>query len=280
MVKSVQKNNEIREFLMSRREKIQPENVGLPRGTWRRVPGLRREEVATLAGVSIDYYVQIERGEASGVSDEVLAAVARALHLDSTEREHLFNLVRNEVAVRPAQRAVIRIPPALRQVLDSMVHAPAIMMSDALDIVAANNLGRALFRPLYKASESPNFARYVFLDDDAHRFYQDWDSIADDVAAMLRLALAQTPSGEIHALIQELQDESEAFVRRWKAHDVMDHHRGFKVMHDESVGELHLCYEILEVPGTPGVRLVAYTAHSAHPGTTESLERLLAETDQ
>lgn len=270
----MKKNVEIQEFLLSRREKIQPEEVGLPRGTRRRVPGLRREEVATLAGVSVDYYVQIERGEAAGVSDEVLAALARALRLETAEKEHLFNLVRNEVAARSVQPAIVRIPPALRQILDSMVLAPAIIMTAELDIVAFNALGKALFRPIFELQEKPNFARYVFLNEDSRRFYEDWDGVADDVAAMLRLALSQTPSKALQALIEELTEGSDAFNRRWEAHDVKNHHRGSKIMHDASVGELHLYYEILEMPGTPGVRLVGYTPNHDYPQTEQALKLL------
>ena len=186
---------EIREFLMSRRERLQPEDVGLPRGTRRRVPGLRREEVATLAGVSIDYYVQVERGQVRGVSDEVLAAIARALRLDDTERAHLFDLARGSSTPRPTRQAPVRVPVALQQLLDAIVHAPAVIQTGSLDIAAANDLGRALYRRVFDTQGQPNLARYVFFDDDAARFFDDWDAIADDVAAMLRVEVARAPGG-------------------------------------------------------------------------------------
>ena len=192
---------EIREFLMSRRERLQPEDVGLPRGTRRRVPGLRREEVATLAGVSIDYYVQVERGQVRGVSDEVLAAIARALRLDDTERAHLFDLARGSSTPRPTRQAPVRVPVALQQLLDAIVHAPAVIQTGSLDIAAANDLGRALYRRVFDTQGQPNLARYVFFDDDAARFFDDWDAIADDVAAMLRVEVARAPGGAAQQLV-------------------------------------------------------------------------------
>lgn len=266
---------EIRDFFMSRREKLQPEDVGLPRGTRRRVPGLRREEVATLAGVSIDYYVQVERGQVSGVSDEVLAAIARALQLNETERAHLSDLARGATATRRPKPAPTRVPLALQQLLDAITDAPAVIQSGTLDIVAANALGRALYRRVFETQDAPNLARYVYLDDDAVRFYDDWDAIADDVAAMLRLESARAPGRALDALVEELASSSDAFARRWNAHDVVDHRRGVKIVHDAEVGELRLRYEALEVSGMPGTRLFGYTPDPDHQATRDGL-RLLA----
>ena len=265
---------EIREFLMSRRERLQPEDVGLPRGTRRRVPGLRREEVATLAGVSIDYYVQVERGQVRGVSDEVLAAIARALQLDDTERAHLFDLARGSSTPRPTRQAPVRVPVALQQLLDAIVHAPAVIQTGSLDIVAANDLGRALYRRVFDTQGQPNLARYVFFDDDAARFFDDWDAIADDVAAMLRVEVARAPGGAAQQLVDELTEGSEAFARRWRAHDVADHRRGVKLVHDADVGPLHLRYEALEVTGMPGTRLFGYTPDPDRPATRDGLRLL------
>lgn len=267
--------NQVRDFLRSRRDKLQPEDVGLPRGTRQRVPGLRREEVATLAGVSLDYYVQVERGQVAGVSDEVLAAIARALRLNDTERAHLFDLARSTVRPKRARPAPVRVPTGLQQLLDAIVDVPAVIQTGTLDIVAANALGRALYRQVFDSQETPNLARYVYLDDDAERFFDDWDAIADDVAAMLRLDMARAPSGAAHQLIDELFEGSEAFARRWEAHDVVDHRRGVKVVHDVEVGELHLLYEALDVTAMPGTRLFGYTPDPDHPATRDGL-RLLA----
>ena len=266
---------EIRDFLMSRRERLQPEDVGLPRGTRRRVPGLRREEVATLAGVSIDYYVQVERGQMNGVSDEVLAAIARALQLDDTERAHLFDLARGSATVRRVRPAPMRVPTTLQQLLDAIVDVPAIIQTGTLDIAASNALGRALYRRVLETQDEPNLARYVYLDEDSARFFDDWDAIADDVAAMLRVESARAPGQAVDALIEELAGGSEAFERRWNAHDVVDHRRGVKIVHDSEVGELRLHYEALEVAGMPGTRLFGYTPEPDHPATRDGL-RLLA----
>lgn len=267
-------SSEIRDFLISRRDKLQPEDVGLPRGTRRRVPGLRREEVASLAGVSIDYYVQVERGQVKGVSDEVLGAIAHALQLDDTERAHLFALARGALSARRARATPVRVPSTLRQLLDAIVDAPAVLQTATLDIVAANALGRALYRHVFETQAHPNLARYVYLDDDAMRFFDDWDAIADDVAAMLRLASARAPGRAVDALVEELVRGSDSFQQRWNDHNVVDHRRGLKVVHDAHVGELRLRYEALEVVGMPGTRLFGYTPDPDHPATRDGLRLL------
>lgn len=264
-VEVVSANTELREFLISRRDKLQPEEVGLPRGTRRRVPGLRREEVASLAAISVDYYVQVERGLAKGVSDDVLTAIARALRLNNAERTYLFELAGERSSHRPApshhcaKPTPTRLLLGLEQLLDAMVDDPALVQNGSLDIVAANKLGRALYRPVFENRPRPNLARYVFLDEDSLRFFDDWDAIADDAVAMLRLEQARTPSRVIDALITELSQQSDAFDVRWSARDVADHRRGTKVVHDAEVGELWLRYEALEVAGSPGLRLLGYT---------------------
>lgn len=275
----MESSSEIRAFLMTRRERLQPEDVGLPRGVRRRVAGLRREEVATLAGVSVDYYVQVERGQVVGVSAEVLTAIAGALQLNAAERSHLFTLVRGvRRRRRPARPA--RMPVALQQLLDAIVGAPAVVQSGALDVLAANDLGRMLYRQAFaQASQQasggpPNLARFVYLGEEAPDFYDDWDAAADDVAAMLRAEVARAPQGEAETLVEELVTASEAFAQRWAAHDVMDHRRGVKVVGDPEVGEMHLRYEALEVAGMPGVRLFGYTPDPDHPETGERLRLL------
>ena len=163
---------------------------------------------------------------------------------------------------------------ALQQLLDAIVHAPAVIQTGSLDIVAANDLGRALYRRVFDTQKQPNLARYVFFDDDAERFFDDWDAIADDAAAMLRVEVARAPGGTAQQLVDELIEGSEAFARRWRAHDVADHRRGVKLVHDADVGPLHLRYEALEVTGMPGTRLFGYTPDPDHPATRDGLRLL------
>jgi transcriptional regulator with XRE-family HTH domain len=188
--------NDIAEFLTSRRARITPEQAGLPTYGKRRVPGLRREEVASLAGVSIDYYKRLERGNVSGVSDGVLEALARALQLDDAERAHLFDLARAAdptLAPRRRRPAQQRVRPAVQRILDS-VGAPAIVRNGRADYLAANQLGRALYAPLFESREQPaNSARFTFLDPGAVDFYPDWERVATDLVAHLRSEAGRNP---------------------------------------------------------------------------------------
>ena len=279
---------EVRDFLMSRRERLQPEDVGLPRGRRRRVPGLRREEVASLAGLSLDYYVQLERGDLAGASDDVLAAVCRGLRLDEAESAYLFDLARSLRPTpdrRPGRPATAppRVTTALRQLLDSMT-TPAVLHDAALDIVADNPLGRALYSRVHSGTprgRTPNLAAYVFLDDDARRFYEDWDGIADEAAAMLRGELGRSPGNRhLAELVDRLTAGSRDFEQRWAAHDVADHRRGPKIVHHHEVGLLRLHYEVLDVAGQAGLRLFGYTPQPDDLATREALALLTVSADQ
>ncbi len=217
--------NEIREFLTSRRAKITPEQAGLRTyGGNRRVPGLRREEVALLAGVSVDYYTRLERGNANGVSETVLAALARALQLDEAERTHLFDLARAmrttpRARRRPAQQ---RVRPSVQRMLDAMTAAPAFVRNRRLDILAANRLGYALYSELYVDPTRPaNTARFVFLDPQrAANFFVDWERAADDAVAILRFEAGRDPYDRgLSDLVGELSTQSETFRTRWAAHN-------------------------------------------------------------
>jgi hypothetical protein len=255
---------EVREFLSSRRARITPEQAGLPNyGGNRRVKGLRREEVAMLAGVSIDYYVRMERGNLSGASESVLDGIGRALQLDEAEREHLFALARTAepgARRRPAPPATVR--PAIQHVLDAISDAPAWVRNGRHDIVATNRLGRALYAPVLADPRRPaNTTRFVYLDPAARDFFVDWDRIANDAAAMLRLEAGRNPHDrKLVELIGELSTRSEVFRTRWASHDVQYHRSGQKRLRHPVVGQLDLEFESMELPGEPGLTLNVYTA--------------------
>jgi transcriptional regulator with XRE-family HTH domain len=256
---------EIREFLTSRRARIAPEEAGLPTfGGTRRVPGLRREEVALLAGVSVDYYTRLERGNASGVSDTVLEALARALQLDDTERTHLFDLARATQAspARRRRRTQARIRPNVQQMLDAMPGLPAFVRNGRLDLLGANGLGRALYSQHFdSAAQPPNTARFVFLDDRAVDFYAEWDRVAVDVVAVLRAEAGRDPyDRELSDLVGELSTRSDLFRTLWAAHNVRKHDTGVKRFRHPLVGELILTFESMELVADSGQTMFVYTA--------------------
>ena len=256
---------EIREFLTSRRARITPEQAGLHSYGSRRVPGLRREEVAVLAGVSAPYYTRLERGDMSGVSESVLEALARALQLDDAERAHLFDLARaaQPTPARPRRRqAKQRVRPEVLWTLDAITGAAAFVGNERLDILASNQLGRALFSELYAAPARPvNTARFVFLDPRAEASYGDWDRVATESVAILRSAAGRDPyNRDLSDLVGELATQSEAFRTRWAAHNVRFHNTGVKHFNHPVVGELHLNYNRLDLAADPGLTIFTYTA--------------------
>ncbi|MFG3588557.1 helix-turn-helix domain-containing protein [Streptomyces sp. NPDC047990] len=262
----------IKDFLTTRRAKITPDQVGLPSSGRRRVPGLRREEVALLAGVSAEYYIQIERGHVAGVSDEVLHAVARALRLDEVETTHLFDLARAataKAAGRPARARGPRrqVPQSVQALIDTMVSAPAVVQNAHLDIVAANPLGRALYGAVFEhRPEPPNLARFLFLDARAEEIFPAWEKAADDAVALLRVAATRSPySKAVTGLVGELATRSAGFRTRWAAHDVRAHQSGTKDFHHPAVGALTLRFEALDVTSAPGLTVIGYTAEPGSP---------------
>lgn len=273
---------EVREFLISRRAKITPQQAGLPRVGARRVPGLRRGEVAALAGVSIEYYSKLERGNLAGASASVLDAVARALQLDDAERAHLLHLAHaadgSSRILRPRRRLAQRWAPrpTLQWVLDTITAGPAIIRNGRMDLLATNHLGRAMHSPLYDSEPGrpPSFARYTFLDDDSHRFYPDWDSAADICVAILRTEAGRDPHDKaMHDLVGELSTRSPDFRRRWSTHDVRLHGAGTKQFHHQVVGDLELAYESVDMISEPGLTLTIYAAEPASP-TADALTLL------
>jgi len=261
----VDAKSEIREFLTSRRARITPEQAGLPwYGENRRVPGLRREEVALLAGVSVDYYTRLERGNVAGVSDTVLEALARALQLDDVERAHLFSLARAQSASAPRRRraAQQRIRPNVHLLLDAVTGAPAFVRNDRLDLLAANRLGRALYAQHFDSAHQPaNTARFAFLDPRAQSFYLDWERVAHDIVALLHATAGRDPyDRELSELVGQLSMQSETFRTLWAAHDVWRHDTGTKRLHHPLVGDLVLTYESMELAADPGLTMFVYTA--------------------
>ncbi|WAM12278.1 helix-turn-helix domain-containing protein [Rhodococcus sp. JS3073] len=261
---------QVREFLTSRRARINPEQAGLPAyGGNRRVPGLRREEVALLAGVSIDYYVRMERGNLAGASDSVLDGLARALQLDEAERTHLFDLARaaEPGPVRQRRSKTSGVTAGVQLVLDAITDAPAWVRNARHDMLAANRLARALYAPVLADPRRPaNNARFVYLDPAARDFYVDWDRAADDIAAMLRSEAGRNPHDkQLIELIGELSTRSEVFRARWAAHNVRFHRTGYKKVRHPAVGSLELNFEAMEFPAHPGLILLVYTAPKDSP---------------
>jgi transcriptional regulator with XRE-family HTH domain len=257
--------SEIRDFLTSRRARITPQDAGLTVFGPRRVPGLRREEVATLAGLSVDYYNRLERGNLGGASDSVLDALAHALRLDEAERAHLFDLAR---ASQPSSRgrrrsATQTVRPSVQWVLDSMTGAAAFAENGRLDALAANQLGRALYPALFgEGRRRPgNFARFVFLNPQARNLYVEWERSAKDCVAILRSEAGRNPHDrELSDLVGQLATQSEDFRGLWAAHNVRLHTKGVKRFNHPVVGELELSFDRLEVAADPGLMIVAYTA--------------------
>src|SRR6266545_3321708 len=266
----VDNRNEIREFLTSRRGRITPEQAGLPAyGGHRRVPGLRREEAAMLAGVSVDYYTRLERGNLNGVSDSVLDARARALHLDDAERAHLFDLARAANRTpwtrrRPRQQ---QVRPGVQRLLDATTSAPAFVLNRRLDILAANQLGYALYSEMYTEPVRPaNHARFLFLNPRATDFWSDWERAANDTVALLRAEAGRDPYDRgLSDLVGELSTRSEEFRVRWAAHNVRFHTTGIKRFHHPVVGDLELAFESFPLAADPGQSLLPYTAEPGQP---------------
>jgi transcriptional regulator with XRE-family HTH domain len=276
----VDNRTEIRDFLSSRRAKITPGQAGLPAyGGRRRVPGLRREEVALLAGVSVDYYTRLERGDLKGASDSVLDAIASALRLDEPERAHLNNLAQaanSAQRVRRRRQPELGMRPAIQRILDAMTGAPAYVRNGRRDILAANRLGYALYSELYLDPARPvNVTRFVFLDPRARTFFLDWTTAANDMVAALRAEAGKNPyDRELSVLVGELSTRSEEFATRWAAQNVRFHRSGFKEIHHPIVGDLQLSFEVMDLPADPGLSLIVY---SAEPGSaTEDALNLLA----
>jgi transcriptional regulator with XRE-family HTH domain len=271
---------EVRDFLTTRRARITPEAAGLPTyGEQRRVPGLRRTEVAQLAGMSIEYYTRLERGNLAGVSEPVLESLARALSLDDAEREHLFDLARAaSTSARPPRRVAGRsVRPSVYRILDALT-APAYLRNRRFDILAANQLCFALYADVLTHESLPlNLARFMFLDRRAEEVYLDWDAVADDTVAALRIEAGRNPlDRKLSDLVGELATRSDAFRTRWARHNVRHHRTSAKQIHNPVVGNLTVTGDALELPGEDLI-LITYTA-PAHSPAQEQLDFLVSWT--
>jgi transcriptional regulator with XRE-family HTH domain len=273
---------EIREFLASRRAKITPADAGLQiYGGNRRVTGLRREEVAMLAGVSAEYYTRLERGNLGGASDTVLDAVATALHLDDAERTHLFDLARTASASPTVRRrpSVHTLRPAVQRILDTMAAVPAYVRNDRMDILGGNRFGLALCSPIVDSTcGPPNTARFMFLDPASSDYYLDWEESARNSVAILRSAAGRNPYDKaLQDLVGELSTRSQDFRERWAAHDVRFHRSGFKRIRHPLVGELDLTFEAFDLAADEGLTMIVYDAEPASR-TSEALALLASWT--
>lgn len=262
---------EAAEFLRTRRDRLTPERAGLPAwGEHRRVTGLRREEVAMLAGVSVDYYTRLERGNLRGASEQVLGALADALQLDDAERSHLADLARAASGGPSPRLARATVRPPVRWLLDAMGDTAAYVRNVRTDVLATNALGAALYAPVLEGAHRPNIARFIFLDPAAHDFFADWERVARESSALLRtLAGENRHDAALMQLVGELCTRSPEFRALWARHDVRQHRTGTKSFRHPLVGEMTLAYESMQLTADPGVRLNAYVAE---PGT-ESAQR-------
>lgn len=264
---------EVREFLTSRRAKLTPGDVGLPDVGQRRVPGLRRGEVATLAGVSIEYYAKLERGSIAGASSSVLEALAQALRLDDTERAHLFDLARAADGIPASGRrrrsgaAQSLSRPSVNWLLDSITDGIAFIRNPQQDLLATNALGRVFYGPLIgEGGRTPNLARFQFLDPVSRDFYPDWDLFAQMCVSIMRAETGRDPHNRaMQDLVGELSTQSDTFRRLWGSHDVRTHGTGTKRFHHPEVGELVLAFEELALTAEPGLAMIVYTAEPGSP---------------
>lgn len=270
--------SEVREFLMSRRARLTPEAAGIITGGNRRVPGLRRSEIATLAGVSVEYYAKLERGAIAGASAAVLDAVARALQLDDTERAHLLDLARAADGIPSSGRTRRRAArpasprPSLQWALSAITDGIAFVRDQRQDLIATNELGKAFYSPVIgESGRTPNLARFQFLDPASRDFYPDWDLFAEMCVAVMRAEAGRDPHDKgLQDLVGELSTRSETFRTLWAAHNVRTHGAGTKRFRHPLIGEVTLAYEELAITAEPGHVLLIYTAEPGSP----SAERL------
>jgi transcriptional regulator with XRE-family HTH domain len=263
------------DFLRARREALKPQDIGLPEYGRRRVKGLRREEVAMLAGMSSDYYVRLEQGRESSPSPQVVDAVARALRLDAAATEHLWRLVQPAES-RTSRAQDITVSPQLLQLMDGWSASPAFTLGPALDILAGNSMAAAL----HEGFRTPdNLACMVFMDPAGREFYQEWDRAAHSCVAEIRAAYGHDPdNARIAEVVADLSAHSPEFAELWGRHDVKPKTREGKHLRHPYVGDLHILFSAFTVNGAPHQQLVVYQAEPGTP-TARAFERLRARAD-
>jgi len=265
-------NSELADFLRTRRAAITPAEAGLRAWGSRRVPGLRREELAQLAGISINYYTRLEQGQSGQASDSIIESLARALRLDDDERAHLFALSRPAPAKRHrSARAEAASPGAIRLV-ESMPDVPAVLLGRRNDVLAWNPLAHALLAGHLDSTapnrpeSRPNLLRLLFLDPHSRELYRNWSDEATHAVEALRYIAAQYPDDRLLAeLIGDLSIHSPDFAKLWTRHDVRLCSSGTKLLHHPEVGDLDLHFEVLHLPDTDGQRLLTHTAAPGSP---------------
>ncbi|MGX1549461.1 helix-turn-helix transcriptional regulator [Streptomyces adustus] len=269
-------NKELSDFLRSRRARVAPEQVGVTPGASRRVPGLRREEVALLAGLSVDYYIRMERGRVANASEAVLEAVARALRLDDAERAHLFNLARPQSVVRVSRPAVAwRVRPGAYALLEVLRDVPAMILDGRMDVLALNRMACAIYADFDAVpTRERNLARFIFLDPAARELFIDWDMAAHMVVTGLHLYAGRNPKDlQLTELVDQLSAVDKDFRRWWAAHDVEEFSHGTRHYRHPLLGEVTLDYEVLVFPDDPDQWLFVNTAQPGSP-SSEALRTL------
>ncbi len=272
--------SELGEFLRVRRAALQPEDVGLLNYGIRRVPGLRREELAMLAGVSNTYYTRLEQGLSNNASEAVIDAIARALNLNTDERAHLFNLARPGTTKRRTLTKPDKVRPGTLRLIQSMSNTPAVVLGRRSEVLAWNRIGHRLvaghldFASPETPSARPNMTKLLFLDRHTRELYTRWLEEATRAVSSLRLVAGRaTDDPELASLVGELTMNSEEFANLWARHPVENCMSGLKYMHHPEVGDLELNFEVLTPPDESGHRILMYTADPGTPAA-EALQLL------
>lgn len=275
-------SNELGLFLRSRREQLDPAEFGLPDSGRRRTPGLRREEVAALAGISMDYLIRLEQGRDHSPSPSVVGALANALRLDGDEQKHLAKLAACAIAPELCPRGqgeAEEVPDSVQHILDRLHPTPAVVLGPWYQVLAFNLAWERVMRPtgVLDAPE-PNLARFVFTDERARRLFSQWEDSADEQVAVLREAIVRwRDDTRIHQFVDELLAVPD-FADRWHAPQVLRRRRDTKVVYHPDAGDLHVDHEVLLLADDSDQRLVTWVP--ADESSADKIDRLVMGTDE